>query len=1256
MRARGPVSALQLDDQAYGILPVEVDVTVPDPNDPPGRDIVASLQMAWLLAGKSHAASPPNANLLTQTPRAERYAVRGLWSVGGSTDAPWDPLWTHFMGEANTDVALEPPQLQAETSTSVTGLPHDVYWRPDTLMKPGTPAQLRDPGSALPVDLSRLPATPPAQAIRGQLAALAAADRNGLQQDAQGIDGPDSLLRVFVRTALLRYTAGDAHVPPEGVSPLALRGRLDGEPDEDVIDSTAQAYASVAVLAERDPDALGRLLAETVELGSTAWHAWATALATRRVAQARRSGVTGVVLGGYGIVNRPAPASTPPSYGYLRAPSVRQAATAAILFNGHLRHASDTTSGLRSPMSVDLSSARARLAQQLVAGMRAGQRLGALLGYRFERTLQDAGLGEYIAPLRFLAPLDPSADGSPTAATATDVIDGLALSRLRHAPTSIPWNSTVGNHLLGGPEPVTAALDDLDTACDAVSDALLAEGVDAATSGRTSQAFAAFEASARGSVAPPELSFLDSPVTGVDVTHRVLALAPDTGEDDWPRTPRTASDPALAAWAAAALGPPETCVIVVQVVAADGLDTPQTLSVPIANLGLGPVDLIAIADQPGELDTLLRWHVATTPALADQLSSDTTVRCAPMRAQIAIGVNRPFVGVSATARAIAALLGHARAIDGRDLALPGATDARADLNDLRGRVAALWQQVTNTRNTLQELAAADVPDPGSAAELTLRDQLRTALEAAWRVGVTGALAADPLVVTAMQTVAGTSAARLAARLAKVPDVASVPDDLGSLSDAMATLRADRFPVLPLLTFAGATGLAAAAAATSTSGAPAGQGPLAWFDRVASVSTAIDALRRVWACRDLIDTAGGVDLHIAQLPVPDQGTQPWIGLPLSEASRADRASLEPRVSLTLLGPPPRDGVERLAGLMIDSWAETIPSTTEIAGLTFHHETPQAQPPQVALVVAPTGDPTGVPWSAENLGRAVNTAMTLSLTRLAESSDLPSTPLTPVVYLNGSGPPPGGLFRGDTGIPIARLAGDVAGLGLVETKGRPTITRIAGSLQQGGAGQVVVTGQNLLSAAFTVNVGGSRTVVTARSDTETTVQITLPLNSALTVTLTAATPVGQARADVSVTAAPRLLGVNAPTTISQGESASTCDLTLTGTGLPQLTGVTVALTDGSSRSLRAVLTRQTSGPDGDQVVVTISVPGEARPVSDWDPSKPGSPLKPPMVVWSRRHHTVGMVITLTSPTGASFSTAGLTPSPALAVLSWKGGGDE
>lgn len=171
-----------------------------------------------------------------------------------------------------------------------------------------------------------------------------------------------------------------------------------------------------------------------------------------------------------------------------------------------------------------------------------------------------------------------------------------------------------------------------------------------------------------------------------------------------------------------------------------------------------------------------------------------------------------------------------------------------------------------------------------------------------------------------------------------------------------------------------------------------------------------------------------------------------------------------------------------------------------------------------------------------------------------------------------------------------------------------------------------------------------------------QITLPLNSALTVTLTAATPVGQARADVSVTAAPRLLGVNAPTTISQGESASTCDLTLTGTGLPQLTGVTVALTDGSSRSLRAVLTRQTSGPDGDQVVVTISVPGEARPVSDWDPSKPGSPLKPPMVVWSRRHHTVGMVITLTSPTGASFSTAGLTPSPALAVLSWKGGGDE
>ena len=56
-------------------------------------------------------------------------------------------------------------------------------------------------------------------------------------------------------------------------------------------------------------------------------------------------------------------------------------------------------------LAIDLSSERVRLATWLLDGVRQGQPLGALLGYRFERRLQEVGKPQFIAPFRELAPL-----------------------------------------------------------------------------------------------------------------------------------------------------------------------------------------------------------------------------------------------------------------------------------------------------------------------------------------------------------------------------------------------------------------------------------------------------------------------------------------------------------------------------------------------------------------------------------------------------------------------------------------------------------------------------------------------------------------------------------------------------------------------------------------------------------------------------------------------------------------------------------
>ncbi len=84
-------------------------------------------------------------------------------------------------------------------------------------------------------------------------------------------------------------------------------------------------------------------------------------------------------------------------------------------------------------LAIDLSSERVRLATWLLDGVRQGQPLGALLGYRFERRLQEAGKAQFISFFRELAPLVArkleQTDQPVEAIAANNVVDGLELQR-----------------------------------------------------------------------------------------------------------------------------------------------------------------------------------------------------------------------------------------------------------------------------------------------------------------------------------------------------------------------------------------------------------------------------------------------------------------------------------------------------------------------------------------------------------------------------------------------------------------------------------------------------------------------------------------------------------------------------------------------------------------------------------------------------------------------------------------------------------
>src|SRR5581483_443521 len=197
-------------------------------------------------------------------------------------------------------------------------------------------------------------------------------------------------------------------------------------------------------------------------------------------------------------------------------------------------------------LAVDLSSSRVRMALGLLDGVRQGQSLGALLGYRTERLLHDAGADTAVAVVRTLAPPPVvTATGTPEGLSPRSVCDGLALSRMSRDDVHAALAP------IGDPN--------LAPKVDAVADLLLAESVHQIVRGNPTRAAAALDVLNRGEGAAAEPEVVATPRTGTSLTNRTLLLL---GHDlpaapGWPADGvRAQAEPRLAAWAGHVLGDP----------------------------------------------------------------------------------------------------------------------------------------------------------------------------------------------------------------------------------------------------------------------------------------------------------------------------------------------------------------------------------------------------------------------------------------------------------------------------------------------------------------------------------------------------------------------------------------------------------------------------------------------------------------------------------------------------------------------------
>jgi hypothetical protein len=189
---------------------------------------------------------------------------------------------------------------------------------------------------------------------------------------------------------------------------IAAKQNAANAQDRADVDSALRELSTMVAPTSNDDRraALATLLSATLDATSHRFDAWITGAVTERLL-ALRSQSTQTRVGAFGWLTRLEPSEFTRSGGHVLAPSLAHAATAAVLRAGYLAQTETAgqSDGSRQPMAVDLSSSRVRVAISILAAVRAGQPLAAVLGRQFEEDLvavQKPQLQQYLAAFRKL--------------------------------------------------------------------------------------------------------------------------------------------------------------------------------------------------------------------------------------------------------------------------------------------------------------------------------------------------------------------------------------------------------------------------------------------------------------------------------------------------------------------------------------------------------------------------------------------------------------------------------------------------------------------------------------------------------------------------------------------------------------------------------------------------------------------------------------------------------------------------------------
>jgi hypothetical protein len=778
---------------------------------------------------------------------------------------------------------------------------------------------------------------------------------------------------------------------------------------------------------------LHRNFAGSLDLCSHRLDAWITSFATQRLEEIRKTNPTGALIGGYGWVINLKPnlsqnlTITPPGHqtpvyqepnnpGFIHAPSLAQATTAAVLRSGHLTYVDpQTTDNL---LSIDLSSERVRLATWLLDGVRQGQPLGALLGYRFERRLHEVGKPEYISYFRELAPLVANKLEQTKEAVeniaANNVVDGLKLNDkwssakagaagsknqllvlfdpLLNNNSLFPNNVSIDKfeqELANSKQAIENVLNTLDDSVDAVSDALLAESTYQIVRGNPLRANYTVDSIAGGDTPPPELEFARTPRSGIALTHRLVTLfnahnpISILGWNPVQVPFRANAEPYLNAWAAKLLVNPSDVRCLIERLETDSENVLETKELRLNELHLAPLDFIYAVEggQQGEVEQRILNAVMVKP---DGFNSGSVLRINPGRKSEWEANELSYGEFNELLRTTRQLLTNARPITADDLNVPERNvEFSVDIAELNKRTSESQQALRDlTLKFNAELAKSDT------ANLTL---LREFLLQSGGFGVTGAVPLSPVGESdsdrnVLLTQVTSTVKELQLRLDQLsvlnkqfnPSVATLEEQRDHGLAQMQIIFGKAFVVVPRFMVANPAELKQAMANSNNVQDGDPMASVTWLQRMARVRDCVGRLNNSLLYAEALNTGEKINLTVAQLP--HKSDDRWVGLSLKAGEQLPAGKL----SLVVQAYEPIDFSQAIAGILIDEWVEVVPNSTEDTGITFQYDQPDAAPPQTILIAVPPDLET--PWTVGTLQQVLLETLDLAKIRAVDLQSL------------------------------------------------------------------------------------------------------------------------------------------------------------------------------------------------------------------------------------------------------------------------------